>query len=112
MKVKERRFAVGIFTVILLIAIMVLTTPTKDEFDKWILTENGIVCNNIGWNEECTKDNQIIWSSSSHFRNAAIFASYESDFEFQNGEQFTFRILGIFGTFFKMKDGNIWGILN
>lgn len=59
---------------------MVLTTPTKDEFDKWILTEIGIVCNNIGWNEECTKDNQIVWSSSSHFRNAGIFASYETDF--------------------------------
>lgn len=112
LKNKKRIFSIGIITVIFLIAIMVFTTPTMDEFDKWILKENGIICDNIGWNEECTKDNQLIWSSSSHFKNVGIFASYEKSIEFQNGEQLTFRTLGIFGTLFPLRNGKIWEILN
>ncbi|USK42250.1 hypothetical protein [Cytobacillus oceanisediminis] len=112
MKNKKRIFSIGIITVIFLIAIMVFTTPTMVEFDKWILKENGIICDNIGWNEECTKDNQLIWSSSSHFKNVGIFASYEKSIEFQNGEQLTFRTLGIFGTLFPLRNGKIWEILN
>ncbi|WP_419865717.1 hypothetical protein [Bacillus dakarensis] len=112
MKNKKRIFIAGIVMIIFLIAIMVFTTPTKDEFDKWILNEHGIVCENIGWEEECTKDNQLIWNSSSHFKNVGIFASYEKDFKIQNGEQTTFRVLGIFGNLFMMKDGKVWEILN
>jgi hypothetical protein len=108
----NRIFVAGIITIFFLIAIMVFTTPSKDEFDKWILKEYGIVCENNGWYEECTKDNQLIWSSSSHFRNVGIFASYEKDIKFQNGEQLTLRTFGIFGNLFMMKDGKVWGILN
>lgn len=54
---------------------MVFTTLTQAEFDKWILKENEIVCeNNVLWHEECTKDNQQIWSTSSHLRSVGIFA--------------------------------------
>ncbi|GAB3068567.1 hypothetical protein [Virgibacillus ainsalahensis] len=109
---KRKVFVAGIVMVIILIAIMVFTTPTNAKFDKWILKENGIVCNDEGWNEKCIKDNREIRSNSSHFRNAGIFASYEKNFEFDNGEQTTYRALGIFGNLFPMKNGRVWEILN
>ncbi len=73
---------------------MVLTTPTKDEFDKWILTENGIVCNNIVWNEECTKDNQIIWNSSSHFRTLAYLPPMRRILNFKTVSNSLLELLG------------------
>jgi hypothetical protein len=109
---KRRIIIAGLAAVILLIAIMVVTTPAKEEFDKWLLEENGIVCDQNGWDRVCTKDNQLIRSSSSHFRNVGIFASYERDFEFEGGKQVTYRTLGIFGQLFVMKGGPVWEILN
>ncbi|MFD2681798.1 hypothetical protein [Bacillus seohaeanensis] len=109
---KKRIVVTGIIMVVFLIAIMVLTTPNKDEFNRRVLKENGIVCVDEGRNEGCTKDNQLIWSSSSHFKDVGIFASYEKNFEFENGKQITSRTLGIFSNLFTMKDGKVWGILN
>lgn len=109
---KKRGIVAGLVTVILLIGFMLFTTPTKEEFDKWILKEDGIVCDNLGTGEECTKDNQLIWEDSSHFRDMGIFASYEKRLELENGNQSTHRVMGIYGNLFFIKDGKVWEILN
>lgn len=43
---KKKVFIAGIIKVIFQLIIMVFTTPTQAEFDKWILKENEIVCEN------------------------------------------------------------------
>lgn len=92
---------------------MVFTTPTQAEFDKWILKENEIVCeNNVLWHEECTKDHQLIWSSFLHFRNVGVFAFYEKNYEFENNEQLNVKALGFFGNIFTLEDEKLWEILN
>jgi hypothetical protein len=92
---------------------MVFTTPTKKEFKQWVLEENEIVCQKENWDLKCMKDNREIRFSSSHFISAAVFSSYEVDYEDESGELITFRTLGIFGKLFSQEEGLIWDkILN
>jgi hypothetical protein len=86
---------------------MVFTTPTKNEFKQWVLEENEIVCQKENWDLKCMKDNREIRFSSSHFISAAVFSSYEVDYEDESGEQ------GIFGELFSQEEGLLWDkILN
>jgi hypothetical protein len=105
---KKKVLFLGFILIILLIIIMVITTPTKKEFEQWILNENEIVCHKDGWNVKCMKGNQKIRFSSSHYKNVAVFASYEIDYQYENGEQITFRTFGLFGKIISMKDGMLW----
>lgn len=105
---KEKVLFVGFSMIILLITIMVLTTPTKKEIELWTLNENEIVCQQDDWGLKCMKDNREIRFSSSHFKNIAVFASYEVDYEYESGEQVTYRTLGIFGMLFSQEDGMLW----
>ncbi len=93
---------------------MVITNPSKAEFNRWILRENGIVCKDEGQNEKCMRNDQemVIKNSSYHLRNIGIFSSFEGDFEFVKGEQIEVKILGIFGNVYPMEDGLLWEIVN
>jgi hypothetical protein len=110
---KQKVIFLGFVIILLLITIMVLTTPTKKEFKQWILEENEIVCRKENWNLKCMKDNREIRFSSFHYKNVAEFASYEVDYEYESGELITFRTLGIFGKLFSQEKGLLWDkILN
>lgn len=92
---------------------MVTNTPSKDRFDKWILQEYEINCEvDMNLMNECYKDEKKIDFKSSHFINAAFYASYEKKYQFEDGETVIFRTLGVFGTLLKMNEGLLWEILN
>lgn len=97
----------------MLIVIMAITTPTHEKFDKWLLQEHQINCEfDLNLGSVCYKDGRELSSRSSHFKNAGIYASYELDYKYENGEKVTFRTFGVLGMLFQMKDGYLWGILN
>jgi hypothetical protein len=105
---KKKVLFLGFSMIILLITIMVFTTPTKKEIQLWTLNENEIVCQKVDWGLKCMKDDREIRFSSSHFKNVAIFATYEVDYEYENGEQVTYRTLGILEKVFSKEDGLLW----
>jgi len=97
----------------MLIILMLITTPSRERFDDWVLLEYQIHCDYDSYmGNVCYKDGIKVISRSAHFRNAALFASYEKHFKYDNGDNETFRTLGILGMFFKMKSGSLWDVLN
>ncbi|WML56251.1 hypothetical protein [Neobacillus sp. PS2-9] len=99
-----------VIMVILLLIVMNLTRPSNEKLDSWIKNEYGLQCNYKGL-VGCIKDNKKIIHSS-QLRNIGIFASYEVELDYENDKKTTIRILGVFGTIYKMKDGVLWEILN
>ena len=98
---------------IMLLIIMLITTPNHKKFDKWVMQKYGINCEfdrNLG--SLCYKDGEKINSKSSHFLNAGIYASYEINYKYESGEKETFRTLGVLGTLIQMKEGYLWEVLN
>lgn len=57
---------------------------------------------------DCTKDGEPLDLKNSHFRGAFLYASYERNFIYNNGDLITTRTLGVFGLFFEMRDGFWW----
>jgi len=102
-----------IFGVIILLIIMITTTPSHERFDKWVLQKHEISCEFDAYlGSICYKNEELIDFRSSHFRGAGLFASYEQNYRYENGERETFRTFGILGMLFKMKEGVLWEILN
>jgi hypothetical protein len=103
-KIKKilRSIAIGL---IISLSIMLITTPSHERFEKWILQEYGIRC-------EFYKDERRIDFKSSHFRNSAFFASYEKRYEYEDGEKLTVRTLGVLGVLLRMNEGFLWDLLN
>lgn len=98
---------------IILLSIMVISTPSQERFDTWILEEYEINCEiDKNFVDNCIKDEKDINFMSSHFRNAGLFASYEKNYKYDNGETATLRTLGVLGTLIRMNDGFLWEILN
>ncbi|WP_168122361.1 hypothetical protein [Paenibacillus sp. HB172176] len=92
---------------------MVKTTPSYDTIHQWMMKKNGIVCEpDFELGNICYKDGEKIISKSAHFQNAAIYATYEKDYAFKNGEETTFRTFGILGLLFRMEDGFWWRIID
>lgn len=107
----KKSFGIGMAVLILFLSIMSFTTPTQQEFDKWIMKEHQIQCDNEG-EGTCTKGQREVWLSSFHLKNMAVIASYENVYIFENGEERTYRTIGIGGQFFSVKEGALWGVLN
>lgn len=108
-KHKIRFIKMGLLLVISLFIIMIFTVPSDERFQKWVIQEYGMDCNEKG---ECVKDNENISFSSSHIRDTGIFASSEIIYEYENGQMITSRTLGILGAILKMNNGPLWDILN
>jgi hypothetical protein len=109
---KKRMFISGIVIFIMLFALLDYTSPTSEEMEQWMLEENDIVCTKDGWVNYCEKDNQAIWGRSGHFRNVGFFSSYERIYEYDTGEQLTFRTFGFMGKIIPMEDGRVWEVVN
>ncbi|MCA1057739.1 hypothetical protein LCL96_02275 [Rossellomorea aquimaris] len=109
---KKRMLASGFILFIILFAILDYKSPTSDEFEQWMLKENDIECTENGGVKKCMKNNRVIWGRSGHYRNVGFFSSYERDYEYDTGEQITFRTFGFLGKIIPMEDGRIWGIVN
>ncbi|MCA1062762.1 hypothetical protein QTG56_16115 [Rossellomorea sp. AcN35-11] len=105
---KKKVLLIGIIMFIILLTIMIITTPSKKDFEQWILEDNEIVCKKDGWDVKCIKDDREIKFRSSHYKNVALFSSLEANYEYGNGEHITYRTLGIFGKVFTHKDGVFW----
>ncbi|MCR8848521.1 hypothetical protein NQ095_08915 [Rossellomorea sp. SC111] len=106
---KKRMFISGIVIFIMLFAILDYTSPTSEEMEQWMVDENDIVCTEVKY---CTKNNQAVWGRSGHFRNVGFFSSYERTYEYDTGEQLTFRTFGFLGRIIPMDDGRVWEIVN
>jgi hypothetical protein len=111
-KIKKilRSIAIGL---IISLSIMLITTPSHERFEKWILQEYGIRCEFDKYLiDVCYKDEKRIDFKSSHFRNSAFFASYEKRYEYEDGEKLTVRTLGVLGVLLRMNEGFLWDLLN
>ncbi|GIP18159.1 hypothetical protein J40TS1_38010 [Paenibacillus montaniterrae] len=93
--------------------IMLVTKPSHEKFEKWILQEYEISCEfDMNLFDVCDKDEKRIDFKSSHFRNSVFLASYEKKYEYENGEKLTIRTLGAVGMLFRMNEGFLWDLLN
>lgn len=109
---KKRMLVSGIIIFIMLFAILDYTSPTTEEFEHWMLDENDIICTEDGWVKDCMKNNQAIRGRSARFKNVGFFSSYEKNYEYDTGEQITFRAFGFLGKIIPMEDGRVWEIVN
>ncbi|TMU85821.1 hypothetical protein FGG79_11515 [Bacillus sp. BHET2] len=109
---KKRIFVSGIIVFIILFAVMDYTSPTSEEMEQWMMDENDIVCTEDGGVKDCMKNDQAIWGRSGHFRNVGFFSSYERNYEYDTGEQMTFRTFGFLGMIIRMEDGRVWELVN
>jgi len=101
------------FGVISILIMLLITTPSRDKFDDWISQEYTITCEfDVELLNICYKDGERILSRSSHFTNAAIFATYQINYKLESGERISLRTLGVLGTLFKMNEGFIWELFN
>ncbi|MHA6483490.1 hypothetical protein ACX1C1_16510 [Paenibacillus sp. strain BS8-2] len=95
-----------------LIAFTLMSVPSRERFEQFIEEEYGIVCTYQSSGELCHQDGAIVDFTSSHFRNAFGYASYEKKYKHENGAKITTRTLGMFGMLFVMKDGYWWEVFN
>jgi len=99
--------------IIISLSMMLITTPSYERFEKWILQEYDIRCEfDKHLIDICYKDERRIEFKSSHFRNSAFFASYEKKYEYEDGEKLTIRTLGVLGVLLRMNEGLLWDLLN
>lgn len=73
---------------------MVVTTPSEAAFNRWVPEKHSI---NFEADGSCFNEKSQIRLSSSHFKNAGLFASQEQKFEDSDGEETIVRTLGVFG---------------
>ena len=105
---KKKRY-VAASIIIVLFVFMWFTTPSNTEFDQWLIATNGLDCNS---NQICSLDNIMISSSTSNLSNFGVYATYEKEFGFENGEKLTVRTLGVFNKMLTIEDERVWEIID
>ncbi|QCJ44585.1 hypothetical protein FAY30_23325 [Bacillus sp. S3] len=108
-KFKTNFRIVLVMLVILLLTVMVSTSPSEAQFESWTLQKLDIKCEKF--NHWCVKDGKEIETRSGMFAERIIFNIFERDFEYENGRIITFWAVGIFGNCYEIKDGRLWGFL-
>ncbi|WP_226673345.1 hypothetical protein [Rossellomorea aquimaris] len=109
---KKKVVLYGLIVFIMVFSILDYTSPTSEEMEQWMMEENGVECTIDAGVRYCMKNNQEIRGRSGHFRNVGFFSSYERNYEYDTGEQVTFRTFGFLGKIYPMKDGRVWRIVN
>ncbi|TGB04935.1 hypothetical protein [Halobacillus salinus] len=96
-------------TIVVLVLGMVVTTPSEAAFNRWVSEKHNI---NSEIDGNCLNGKSQIRFSSSHFKNAGVFASQEQKFEDPDGGEIIIRTLGVFGQLIEMENSKLWEVLN
>ena len=108
-KNKKRIFIIFLFIIIVALA---LSVPSRDDFNKWMSQNYNIERSFENRHEIWEKNGDVVFYVSSHQIELGVFMTIEKKFQYENGDEFTIRALGIFNSFFPMEDGRLWEVLN
>lgn len=98
------RILVGILLVIVL---LILTSPSEENYYTWLKNEHGISCSDDESKQICLKvegeqQKNIEWNSR-HTQHVGVYTIYEDYYIDHEGNEIEIRGFGILNTFFKLK---------